>query len=96
MKFFLAMLRESRGSRGRLIFFMGCIAVGVAAVVGVAFAVYGLARLGARLTLGALRRAVSAVTGTARQAGSALRILRARISHTLPGSGRQPPLPYEP
>jgi len=36
MKFFLAMLRESRGSRGRLVFFMGCIAVGVAAVVGVA------------------------------------------------------------
>jgi putative ABC transport system permease protein len=30
------MLRESRGSRGRLAFFMGCIAVGVAAVVGVA------------------------------------------------------------
>jgi len=36
MNFFLAMLRESRGSRGRLTFFVGCIAVGVAAVVGVA------------------------------------------------------------
>ena len=29
------MLRESRGSRGRLVFFTGCLAVGVAAVVGV-------------------------------------------------------------
>jgi len=36
MKIFLAMLRESRGSRGRLFFFMLCLAVGVAAVVGVA------------------------------------------------------------
>ncbi len=30
-----AMRRESRGSRGRLLFFTGCLAVGVAAVVGV-------------------------------------------------------------
>jgi len=36
VRFFLAMLRESRGSRGRLFFFMACLAVGVAAVVGVA------------------------------------------------------------
>ena len=36
MKWVLAMLRESRGSRGRLVFFTLCIAIGVAAVVGVA------------------------------------------------------------
>ena len=36
MRLWLAMLRESRGSRGRLFFFMACLAVGVAAVVGVA------------------------------------------------------------
>jgi putative ABC transport system permease protein len=34
--FFNALLRESRGSRGRLVFFMACLAVGVAAVVAVA------------------------------------------------------------
>jgi putative ABC transport system permease protein len=36
VKWFLAMLRESRGSRGRLFFFTVCVAIGVAAVVGVA------------------------------------------------------------
>ncbi|MCB9871225.1 MAG: hypothetical protein H6837_15320, partial [Planctomycetes bacterium] len=36
MRWFLLMLRESRGSRGRLLFFTLCIAVGVTAVVGVA------------------------------------------------------------
>ncbi|MHC4938600.1 MAG: ABC transporter permease [Planctomycetota bacterium] len=36
MKWLIAMLRESRGSRGRLVFFTVCIAIGVAAVVGVA------------------------------------------------------------
>jgi predicted lysophospholipase L1 biosynthesis ABC-type transport system permease subunit len=30
------LLRESRGARGRLLFFTACIALGVAAVVGVA------------------------------------------------------------
>ena len=34
--FFHALLRESRGSRGRLVFFVACLAVGVAAVVAVA------------------------------------------------------------
>lgn len=36
MKWLIAMLKESRGSRGRLLFFTACIAIGVAAVVGVA------------------------------------------------------------
>ena len=31
-----ALVRESRGSRGRLAFFIACLAVGVAAVVAVA------------------------------------------------------------
>jgi len=34
--FFRALLRESRGSRGRLTFFVACLSVGVAAVVAVA------------------------------------------------------------
>lgn len=33
------MIRESRGSRGRLVFFTACLAIGVAAVVGVSSAV---------------------------------------------------------
>lgn len=33
---FRAALRESRGSRGRLVFFTACLAIGVAAIVGVA------------------------------------------------------------
>jgi len=36
VKWLVAMLRESRGSRGRLLFFTACIAIGVAAVTGVA------------------------------------------------------------
>ncbi len=34
--FFRTLIRESRGSRGRLAFFVACLAVGVAAVVAVA------------------------------------------------------------
>lgn len=34
--FFRTLIRESRGSRGRLLFFVACLAVGVAAVVAVA------------------------------------------------------------
>ena len=34
--YFRSLLRESRGSRGRLVFFIACLAVGVAAVVAVA------------------------------------------------------------
>lgn len=34
--FFRTLIRESRGSRGRLLFFIACLAVGVAAVVSVA------------------------------------------------------------
>lgn len=34
--FFRTLIRESRGSRGRLLFFIACLAVGVAAVVAVA------------------------------------------------------------
>ena len=34
--FFRTLLRESRGSRGRLLFFIACLSVGVAAVVSVA------------------------------------------------------------
>lgn len=36
MRWIVSMLRESRGARGRLGFFTACIAIGVAAVVGVA------------------------------------------------------------
>jgi predicted lysophospholipase L1 biosynthesis ABC-type transport system permease subunit len=34
--FFRTLIRESRGSRGRLLFFVACLSVGVAAVVAVA------------------------------------------------------------
>jgi len=48
VRWLLAMLRESRGSRGRLVFFTVCIAIGVAAVVGVA-AMAGAIEEGLRL-----------------------------------------------
>lgn len=56
--------RETRGARGRLLFFVGCLAIGVAAVVGVAGLVSGLERgiaersrqlLGADLAVRSLR-----------------------------------------
>ena len=44
---FKTMWRQARGARGRLVFFVACIAVGVAAVVGVA-ALVDVVELGVR------------------------------------------------
>jgi putative ABC transport system permease protein len=46
--FFRTMLRQSRGARGRMAFFIACVAVGVAAVVGVA-AIIDTIELGIRM-----------------------------------------------
>jgi len=46
--FFRTMLRQSRGARGRMTFFIACVAVGVAAVVGVA-AIIDTIELGIRM-----------------------------------------------
>jgi putative ABC transport system permease protein len=71
------MVRESRGSRGRFVFFVGCLAVGVAAIVAVAGLAAGL-EAGIRTEARQLLAADLALSGYRKLPREVLKLLSAR------------------